>query len=560
MKGIPGKVYSHIQSLKYRQKLILICILVGILPLIVMGVYCYRQTLKLLLNQEYAALDSASRTAVASIDSQITLYEDLLNFLSSSEDVVMTPVQDASEILDTYEHLIYEFDVFLNGIYVQHPEILQITVYNALSDLTHGRQLRPVSDLEAQSWYEEDAVTPRPTWHRNEDGTICVIQKIPNPYSKYIESYSENYVAITLSPSTLFNVLDDVSTDYYISVTSPDQTLYTYKSPSIADLSIKKGFWTNITRSTSKHSFQVVLQKPTQLLYASTRQIMLINVLIIGACLFLVLFSSRLLSSVFVKRVNLLHERMREVKNGNLDIQIHDSLPDEIGELTNNFQQMVNEINHLIQESYKDKLLLKETQLKALQAQINPHFLYNCLSLINSKALMNKQPEISQMSQLLSVFYRTTLNKGKSETTLANEIKNIKSYLDIQRLLHDDCFEVIYQIDPNLPEVEVPNLLLQPLVENSLIHGILPNKSKYGNLFLTVSCVMDHIRFTVLDNGLGIPAEKLPTLLRTDSGGYGLKNVHERLQLAYGENYGLTINSIPGESTMITFTIPLPLE
>ena len=71
---------------------------------------------------------------------------------------------------------------------------------------------------------------------------------------------------------------------------------------------------------------------------------------------------------------------------------------------------------------------------------------------------------------------------------------------------------------------------------------------------------MDHIRFTVLDNGLGIPAEKLPTLLRTDSGGYGLKNVHERLQLAYGENYGLTINSIPGESTMITFTIPLPLE
>ena len=261
-----------------------------------------------------------------------------------------------------------------------------------------------------------------------------------------------------------------------------------------------------------------------------------------------------------MKRVNLLHERMQEVKNGNLDIQIHDSLPDEIGELTNNFQQMVDEINHLIQESYKDKLLLKETQLKALQAQINPHFLYNCLSLINSKALMNKQPEISQMSQLLSVFYRTTLNKGRSETTLANEIKNIKSYLDIQRLLHDDSFEVIYQIDPNLPEVEVPNLLLQPLVENSLIHGILPNKSKYGNLFLTVSCVMDQIRFTVLDNGLGIPAEKLPTLLRTDSGGYGLKNVHERLQLAYGENYGLTINSIPGESTMVTFTIPLALE
>ena len=129
--------------------------------------------------------------------------------------------------------------------------------------------------------------------------------------------------------------------------------------------------------------------------------------------------------------------------------------------------------------------------------------------------------------------------------------------MDIQKLLHDNDFDVVYQIDSPLPEIEVPNLLLQPLVENALVHGILPNKSRYGRLFLAISKVMDKIRFTVLDNGLGIPTEKLPTLLQTDSGGYGLKNVHKRLQLSYGEEYGLTINSIPGESTMITFTIPL---
>ena len=116
---------------------------------------------------------------------------------------------------------------------------------------------------------------------------------------------------------------------------------------------------------------------------------------------------------------------------------------------------------------------------------------------------------------------------------------------------------MVYQIDGQLPEIKVPNLLLQPLVENALIHGILPNKSRYGRLFLAISKVMEHIRFTILDNGVGIPAQKLTGLLQTDSGGYGLKNVHERLQLTYGEEYGLTINSIPGESTMITFTIPL---
>lgn len=161
------------------------------------------------------------------------------------------------------------------------------------------------------------------------------------------------------------------------------------------------------------------------------------------------------------------------------------------------------------------------------------------------------------MAQLLSTFYRTTLNKGKSETVLANEIKNVKSYIDIQLLLNDSAFDVAYQIDPQLPDLEVPNLLLQPLVENAIVHGILPNKSKRGKLFLAVTRVNDRIHFTIMDNGLGIPAEKIPLLTCTQSSGYGLKNVHERLQLTYGERYGLTINSILNESTMITFSIPV---
>lgn len=551
------KILSRIHSLKYRQKLILNCILVGILPLSIMAIYCYHQTISLLQDQEYAALDSAARVAVSSIDSQIVLYEDLLNYLSFSDPIIMMPTQDPSEILGTYEQLNYVFDVFLNGVYVQHPEILQITVYNALSDLTHGQQLRPISDLEQQPWYTPDAVTPRPSWYCNADGTICVIQKIPNPFSKYIESYSENYIGITLSPTTFFKTLENVSSDYHLRVSTPLQPLYAFQSSSIAGLVPDQGNWTTITRNTTNHFWQIVLEKPTKLLYASVNRMVLFDMAIIVACLFLLLLSSQFLSAYFVKRINNLHGSMEEVRNGNMNIRIHDNLPDEIGALTNNFQEMLDEINRLIRENYKNKLLLKETQLKTLQAQINPHFLYNCLSLINSKALMNKQPEISQMSQRLSTFYRTTLNKGKSETTLPDEIENMKSYVDIQKLLHDNDFDVVYQIDAPLPDIEVPNLLLQPLVENALVHGIFPNKARYGRLFLAVSKVMDQIRFTILDNGLGIPAEKLPTLLETDSGGYGLKNVHERLKLTYGDEYGLVINSIPGESTMITFAIPL---
>lgn len=161
------------------------------------------------------------------------------------------------------------------------------------------------------------------------------------------------------------------------------------------------------------------------------------------------------------------------------------------------------------------------------------------------------------MAQLLSTFYRTTLNKGRAETLVVNEIKNVKAYIDIQRILNDNVFDAAYQIDEQLPEQEIPNLLLQPLVENAIVHGILPNKTRHGNLFLTISVVNGLIHFTVMDNGLGIPPEKIPLLTQTQSSGYGLKNVHERLLLTYGENHGLKINSILDQSTMITFTIPV---
>ncbi len=549
-----------IQSLNYKKKLVLTCFLVGILPLVIMGIFCHTKTISLLLSQELNSMNSAISTAVDSIDSQISLYENLLTYLSCEESIVVTPTETVQGIYATYEQLNYKLDVFLNSIYAQHPEILQITIYNATTELTHGKQLRPISDLEQESWYDETAVTPHPSWHLNNDGTICVIQKLPNPYIKYVQSYSENCVSISFSSKQFFKSLDNISNNCHIAVASPEQTMYSYTSPSVSELSPDSSRWTTLSMDIDDYGWNIVLEKPKSILTAPADKMAVIIILIICACFAILLFMGNILSSFFVRRIDALHEKMQQVQQGDFNISIHDEWPDEIGELTNTFQEMINEINRLIQEDYKNKIVLRETQLKALQAQINPHFLYNCLSMINSKALMNDQTEISQLSQLLSVFYRTTLNKGKSETTLQDEIKNVKSYMNIQQLLHDNIFDVTYQIDEPLPEIEIPNLLLQPLVENSLVHGILPNKSRRGKIFLTISRVMEQVHFTILDNGLGIPRKKLDTLLQTDSGGYGLKNVHERLQLTYGETCGLTINSILDESTMITFSIPIQVS
>lgn len=556
MKHLPGHLLNIYLNLKYRNKLILTCILAGVIPLITLGIFCYCQTRSLLLDKEQDALSSAIDTAYNSLDYQVQLYENLVTYLALSETIVNVSSEENQSIIDKFEMLNYEYDVLLDNIYVQHPEIAQITLYVDRTDLYHGRQLRPISDLETESWYAslEDAAAP--VWHLDREGYLCLFQKVPTPYIKYVTSFSRHCLCIRLRPETLFGVLTDISNNYHLQIADTNETFYDYTDDSIAGMSYPDDGWTTKISSPLTNGWVITLEKPSVLLAAPANKMAVTIFVILFLCFILIYAVSGLLSNFFAQKVNLLLSAMHKVQEGDLTVHIHDDCPDEIGELTNSFQYMIHKLNRLVVEDYKNKITLKETQLMALQAQINPHFLYNCLSAINSKALVNSQKEISQMAQLLSTFYRTTLNKGKSETMLSNEIKNVKSYIEIQLILNDNLFDVVYQIDDPLPEREIPNLLLQPLVENAIMHGILPNSAKRGVLFLTVTQVNDLIHFTIMDNGLGIPPEKLPLLTQTQSEGYGLKNVHERLLLTYGKEYGLKINSILNESTMITFSIP----
>src|SRR5699024_1946126 len=134
---------------------------------------------------------------------------------------------------------------------VLHPEVLQITVYNAQSDLTHGKQLRPLSDLEAESWYTPEAVTAKPSWYLNDDGTLRVIQRLPNPYEKYVRSYSEHCISISLDPESFFRVLTSVSDDCSLRVISPRQTLYSFLADTLDGGRREQGKWYSLNRATT---------------------------------------------------------------------------------------------------------------------------------------------------------------------------------------------------------------------------------------------------------------------------------------------------------------------
>lgn len=398
------KIKQRFDDMKYRNKLILLCFLVSFIPLLVMGLFCYKQTIHLLRTRELDSLESSVVSVSNSLDSRVNTYQNLLSYLANSNDLAEFSSYNGANAYDQYEYLTYKMDVFLNTTYLQHPEITQITIYNADGGLTHGKQLRPISDLENEPWYHSGSLSTQPTWFKKKDGTLCVIQYLCDPYITYIRSYSKNCIAIQIDPAILFGDLDKTADDFHIQVDSPTQTLYSYESASILENTEELRSWVTRTNFIDSCSWNVTLERPNQIVFASVRRMGRVILTILLFCIIIIFFITQLFTSFFEAKISALHYYLQRIKEGHLDYHIHDDSKDELGDLTNNLQAMIDEINRLIHEDYQTKIELKETQFKALQAQINPHFLYNCLSLINNRALMNDQPEISQMSQLLSIF------------------------------------------------------------------------------------------------------------------------------------------------------------
>ena len=267
---------------------------------------------------------------------------------------------------------------------------------------------------------------------------------------------------------------------------------------------------------------------------------------------FLGLFFSRL----FTRKIEELTRNMDRVNHGSREVTVTSDSGDEVGILIRSFRRMMDEINRLIDEVYVNKLSLKEYELKALQAQINPHFLYNTLSAINWMALKGGQKEISRVTLALSAFYRTALSKGEDMVTVENCIRNMEAYLEIQLVMHDNDFTVEWDVDESIKNEKMPKLLLQPVVENALEHGLDEKEEGERKLKLSFLDMDQEMLIMVQDNGPGMDQEKADTLVTYQAQGYGLKNVNDRIRLLYGEDYAVRIFSRPGEGTKVEMRFP----
>ncbi|MDR6878562.1 sensor histidine kinase [Bacillus sp. 3255] len=238
---------------------------------------------------------------------------------------------------------------------------------------------------------------------------------------------------------------------------------------------------------------------------------------------------------------------------------------DEIGRLAQSYNMLGTHIEALKKQLIHEETRKKEADMRALQAQINPHFLYNTLSSIHWIALLAEEERIAEMVGALSDFLRFSLNKGKEYCTVAQEIAHIRNYVLVQSIRFPDEFEVAYTVDAALNNTYMLKLLLQPLVENAMIHGIQKKEVK-GNIAIYIEQKGSMIHFKVMDDGIGMTEEQLTAVraslnpqhgLPAADASYGMRNVHERLQLHYGPESGLTVESKWQAGTCVSFVIPI---
>lgn len=262
------------------------------------------------------------------------------------------------------------------------------------------------------------------------------------------------------------------------------------------------------------------------------------------------------------KRLSLVINGMRDVHADNLDNFIENNKDDELGELIDNYNYMIAKISRLNSEQYKMGKAVKNAELKALQSQINPHFLYNTLDMINWMAYKNMTTEISTAVKSLAKFYKLSLNKGKDITYISDEIQHVSLYVKIQNMRYENRIIFSENVDEEIKKYLIPKITLQPLVENAINHGILNRGHVIGHIIISGYIDADTIYLKVSDDGIGMHEEELHSILssseiKSKGSGYGIKNINQRIKLLYGDSFGLSFESTYDVGTTVTIKLPL---
>ena len=555
------KLLKRFKNLKYRYKLTLLILASGLIPVAIIVVYMQYGMMNLLQGNEIDNMEKMLEQSVESIENQARIYENLVDYLSYSQDLRTILTSSPESDYATYLEYVDVADPLLQMPQVYHQEIKGITLYSESITVPHGDTLMPLDRAREQKWYPSlnDGTLMQWTVTRGagqeitasrkfyDDETITAVLAIRLDYGSVLEPFSSQ-----LRDNTGGIILDDSGEVVYSGFSMEEK----YRPDEPESLDYIQSHYSCSVRDMEGTGWKFCVYRPTEIITESAAGLMMRNIPIVCVCIVLMVIVGYLFSRRMVSCLELLTENMNQIHMGFRKVTVSSSSNDEVGVLIRSFRRMMDQMNHLISEVYEGEIKLKNSEMKALQAQINPHFLYNSLSIINWKAIEAGEEDISRVTLALSTYYRTSLNRGETMTTVENEISNIRAYLKIQLIMHDDSFSVQENINEDTLTYEIPKLILQPLVENAIDHGLDLSEKEEKDLQITVEQDEDYLIFAVADDGIGMEQEKAEQILTYQSPGYGVRNVCERIQVLYGKEGLMAVESSPGQGTKVTIRIP----
>ena len=557
------RIRKKFRDMKYRHKLTILLVISSLVPMTMLALYSHNSMSRLVRHNEVEDTSSILEQTRESIDSQIEVYTGLINYLTYSPDIEEVINEKNMDNYVAYAKYTQIVDPLLTVPKSYHDAINQIQIFADSIKVRHEYTLVPMDEIGQEWWSSQLNDEVQVQWLVNtEKPEIAAVRNI------YDGRNRTAVLCITLDYNKIFKPLKNIISDESGTMVLDQSQNIVYRDENIqdndlADLRESDKILEQISKeyvavnSTSQNTgWKFYLYKTKKSVEKSVYQMLLAEIPLIAGCVLIIFILGMAFSRLFTRKIEMLTENMDQVNHGSREVTVTSDAEDEVGVLIRSFRRMMGEIDRLISEVYENKIALKEFELKALTAQINPHFLYNSLSIINWMAIKSGQKEISKVTLDLSTFYRTALSKGEDMVTVENCIRNIEAYLSIQLVMHDNDFTVEWKIDPQVKAEKVPKLILQPVVENALEHGLDVKEEGDKILQLSFLDAEDVVLLRVEDNGMGMEQSVAESLVTYQAEGYGLKNVNDRICLLYGEEYKIRITSSVGKGTVVEMRIP----
>ena len=573
---------NFFHSNKFSTQLLINFLSLAIIPLVVTALLTFTICYNAILSNSVAISHEITDYATNEINRVQLITNNIAeSMLFSSEMQIAMRYEDS----DSTNQLITPFHINTTLNLLQHSsssEIIDIYCFsNTGKTYQSNTTLRVTNDYTQHDWYQYILTSTQPIWFTPHDTSFVTRQTHTQlisyglPYFDYITGEPNGVILIDIDANAIFNNLNNSnslqSNEYYI-LDEKDQILFS-TNPNYTSIPNVEEYFDELNSShfyysnTLSNHWQVVgiiteNSIARDAMFQLSTILVLLLVVFIAIAFFISIKRTKQISEPLLTLIESMDTIHDETKN---DILLIPSSTDEIVALYQSFNIMIHRSNEYIKQIKYEQTELRKSQFKALQAQINPHFLYNTMDTIAWNIRLDEKDKAVNAIMDLTKFFRASLRKGNDIINIAQEMEQVTLYLQIQMFRYDDVLDYHITYHDKIKHCIIPKLILQPIVENAIYHGI-KNKGDYGHIEVYTELYTDYYKIIVMDDGLGIEAERLTEinnllennipLTSNDSSGYGIGNVNERIKIYYGEDYGVYFESTHEAYTKVSIKLP----